>query len=113
MHRVPPAVRNVLDGYVRLLRAQFGARVERVVLFGSYARGQAKPDSDVDVLVVIDVLGPGERGIAVDLAYDATRECGRDAPLITPLVWTHAEHLDRVSRERRIALDIQREGVPL
>jgi uncharacterized protein len=30
---------------------------ERVVLFGSYARGTEGPDSDVDLLVVLPVLG--------------------------------------------------------
>jgi predicted nucleotidyltransferase len=30
---------------------------ERVILFGSYARGEAGPDSDVDLLVVMPVLG--------------------------------------------------------
>ena len=110
---MPRDVQKVLDAYVRLLRAHFGGRLERVVLFGSYARAEATPDSDVDVLVVIDALAPGERGAAVDLAYDASRDGGPEAPLITPLVWTRAEHLDRLSRERRIALDIQREGIPL
>jgi predicted nucleotidyltransferase len=28
------------------------AQPERVILFGSYARGEAKPDSDLDLLVV-------------------------------------------------------------
>ncbi len=31
---------------------------ERVILFGSHARGEAGPDSDVDLLVVMPVEGP-------------------------------------------------------
>lgn len=38
----------------RLARA-FAA--ERIVLFGSYAKGTARPDSDVDLLVVADLAG--------------------------------------------------------
>ena len=34
-------------------------RPERVILFGSHARGEAGPDSDVDLLVVMPV--PGSR----------------------------------------------------
>lgn len=35
----------------------YGARLERVVLFGSRARGDAKPDSDYDVAVFIKDAG--------------------------------------------------------
>ena len=34
---------------VREVALQYG--VERVVLFGSYARGEARPDSDIDLLI--------------------------------------------------------------
>jgi predicted nucleotidyltransferase len=30
---------------------------ERIVLFGSYAKGTARPDSDVDLLVVANLVG--------------------------------------------------------
>jgi uncharacterized protein len=30
------------------------ARPKRIILFGSYARGDARPDSDVDLLVILD-----------------------------------------------------------
>ncbi len=34
---------------------------ERVILFGSHARGDAEPDSDVDLLVVMHVKGSRRR----------------------------------------------------
>jgi predicted nucleotidyltransferase len=36
------------------IRALYGERLESVHLFGSRARGDAHPDSDVDLLVVLD-----------------------------------------------------------
>lgn len=41
-----------LDRYVAALRRRFGADLVSVVLFGSWARGQARAESDIDVLVV-------------------------------------------------------------
>ena len=35
----------------------YGDRVERVVLFGSRARGDAKPDSDYDIAVFLEDVG--------------------------------------------------------
>ena len=35
------------------LEAQYGDRLDRVLLYGSRARGDAGPESDVDVLVVL------------------------------------------------------------
>jgi predicted nucleotidyltransferase len=46
----------VLTRFRAALRHLYGARVERVVLFGSRARGEARPDSDYDVAVFLDPL---------------------------------------------------------
>lgn len=43
--------RQALDAFVQRLYIHFGNRVRSVVLFGSKARGDSGPDSDVDVLV--------------------------------------------------------------
>ena len=34
-------------------RDAFGERLHRLILYGSYARGDATPQSDIDVLVVL------------------------------------------------------------
>lgn len=49
MHAVTPAIpQPLLDGIVRTYAPR------RIVLFGSAARGMAGPDSDLDLLVVLD-----------------------------------------------------------
>ncbi|HAF12034.1 MAG TPA: hypothetical protein DCK98_18440 [Chloroflexi bacterium] len=40
----------------RELRELYGARLKQVVLFGSRARGDADPDSDMDLIVVLDPM---------------------------------------------------------
>ncbi len=54
-------LRTILTELRRRLEALYGERLVQMVLFGSRARGDAKPDSDVDVLIVLrDRVNPGE-----------------------------------------------------
>jgi predicted nucleotidyltransferase len=43
----------VLRRFKAALDAAYGSRIERVVLYGSRARGDARPDSDYDVAVFL------------------------------------------------------------
>ena len=51
-----------LEQMVRVIVERFDP--ERIILFGSYARGTAGPDSDVDLLVVMAVRGSRRRKAA-------------------------------------------------
>jgi predicted nucleotidyltransferase len=106
-------LRQSLAEYRRLLEDAFGPRLRSVRLFGSRARGDADVDSDADVSVIVDGLSDEERGVAIDLAMKAWRNAGGHGPLISPLPWSDAERAVRRDAERRIALDIDREGIPL
>ncbi|HEY5048037.1 MAG TPA: nucleotidyltransferase domain-containing protein [Rhizomicrobium sp.] len=46
----------VLARYRAALEAMYGERIERVVLFGSRARGDARADSDYDIAVFLKSL---------------------------------------------------------
>lgn len=56
---LPDDVRADLDRYVDLLRERFGEDLVSVVLFGSWVAGRARPDSDLDLLVVVRGLPAG------------------------------------------------------
>lgn len=110
---LPEDVRPVLVAYRDLLDRRFGNRLVSVRLFGSRARGDCDPESDADVAVVIRDVTDREIAQAVDLAVEAWRCIGFDAPLISPLVWSERDEAEYRHAERRLALDIEQEGIPV
>jgi len=49
-----PKAKRLVDRVKAHLRETYGESIRRVILYGSYARGDATEDSDVDVLAVVD-----------------------------------------------------------
>ena len=49
-----PQLQTILSELKTRLTELYGERLEKLVLFGSQARGDAEPDSDIDVLVVLN-----------------------------------------------------------
>jgi uncharacterized protein len=68
----------VLSRFRAALEELYGERIERVVLFGSRARGDARPDSDYDVVVFLkDLDGFGkEAGRIAEIEADILAETG-------------------------------------
>ena len=56
-------VRTILAELRRGLEAIYGDRLVRLVLFGSHARREAREDSDIDVMVVLQ--GPVDSGAEI------------------------------------------------
>lgn len=52
----PDKWRSYLNRFVFLLRKTWGRELKSVVLFGSQAAGKARPESDIDLLVICDAL---------------------------------------------------------
>jgi predicted nucleotidyltransferase len=109
--RLPPLVRDTLDAFVAGLHQRFGPRLVSVRLFGSYARGEAHEESDVDCLVLLDRVDREDDRAITDLAADLIWQMG--GVVISPLIMS-ADAFERWKRtERRTPLEIQREGIPL
>ncbi len=76
------AVQEKIEEMVRRIVDQF--HPEKIILFGSHARGGAGPDSDVDLLVVMRVEGSRrKKATEIDLSL-SDRKIPLDLLLVTP-----------------------------
>jgi predicted nucleotidyltransferase len=98
----------ILTRFRAALAELYGDRLDRVVLFGSRARGDAREDSDYDVAVFIKDLGPfwGEVDRLVDVETDLLYDTGA---VINSMPYRAGAYQDRTSLMR----EIRREGVDL
>jgi predicted nucleotidyltransferase len=93
------------------LRAHFGHRLRSIRLYGSAARGDWFADSDIDVLVLLDQVGKDDGDWLVGRAFSlGVLENGM---VLQPLFMAEDDFLRLLKRERRFALDVQREGIAL
>ena len=49
----PTQKQKLIAEFKTSMQDLYGDRLSRVILYGSYARGDARPDSDIDFLVVL------------------------------------------------------------
>jgi predicted nucleotidyltransferase len=111
LHPINPAVQNLLTAYRRRLEEQLGHRLVQLKLFGSYARGEARSDSDVDVAVVLDrIERASERMLPMEIAGDLMVEHGL---VLMPLVLSVNELDFLRQREDLLAENLDREGIPV
>jgi hypothetical protein len=97
--------------YAGRVRNHFGDRVRRIRLYGSAARGDWTPDSDVDVLVTLDDVWPAD---ADWLSAQAFRMGVMDTGLLLqPFFIAERAYSRLLTRERAFALAVEREGKAL
>jgi uncharacterized protein len=103
-----PAADPVLKRFRAALDALYGDRIERVVLFGSRARGDARDDSDYDVAVFLK--GLADRWAEVDrIVPVVTKILYEDGAFIHAMPHRASSYHDRNSLMR----EIRREGIDL
>jgi uncharacterized protein len=102
-------LRTLLGELDAALRQLYGDRLVRAVLFGSRATGRARPESDVDVLVVLEepVETYAEIKRLVPISMDLWMRHGLDVQL-TPF------SAERYADERHpLMMNVHRDGLPL
>ncbi len=100
------ALAELKESIARLL----GSRPVKLILYGSKARGDFDPESDLDVAVIISGLTREEKKRILEKVAEVELE---HLTPISTLVLSAEEFEFLRKRERRIARDIEREGIPL
>jgi predicted nucleotidyltransferase len=91
------------------LAALYGDRLKGVYLYGSYARGEATDDSDIDVAIVL--VGPVHAHREEERTSDIVGDlCLRESYLLVPFFLTEEEYRATPYAAHR---SIAQEGVPV
>lgn len=99
----------VIDEFLRRI-APIRSQLTRLVLFGSRARGDHRPDSDYDILVVM----PEKDREVVNALYDATLEVlFRTHRLISLKIYRTAEFERLAALPAPFLQNVIREGIAL
>jgi predicted nucleotidyltransferase len=105
-----PNEQAAITEYVARIRGHFRNRVLAAMLFGSKARGDADSESDIDLLVLVDVESSEFRSQLWRIASDVSLEYD---VVLSPRVFGQ----ERWDETRRIRLPLYRaivaDGVPL
>jgi predicted nucleotidyltransferase len=98
----------ILKRFRGALHDIYGDRLERVVLFGSHARGDARQDSDYDIAVFVKDLGPlpNELDRLADLETDILYDTGA---VINALPFAAGAYKDRTG----FMAELRRDGLDL
>ncbi len=100
-------LKDLLDRLLRAFTELYGPRLRKVILFGSQARGDAQPDSDVDLLIILE--GPVHPGTEIARTGPILAELSLDTGLVPSCVFMDEERF--VKGEGPLLRNIRREGV--
>ena len=101
---IKPALKDLK---VRLTQA-YGTRLSKIILYGSYARGEESSDSDIDLLIVLE-----------DDKIDRLREINQLSDMISDILISHGYvisalpfSISRLSNEKSLFTEnVLREGI--
>lgn len=110
MTRWTEAGRALARQFVRQAVERFADRIERIVLFGSVARGTDGPESDIDILVVADDRRSDLRDALDGIAFDLMMSGHRALVFVLYPASVYARA--RASGSELVAA-VEREGTPL
>ena len=105
---------NVLDREIPndfKRRLQERLPLDRLILFGSRARGDADPDSDMDVLVVLNA--PVDWTAQKTVSECAWEACVLKGIVLTPIAVYKKDWEEGVESSSLLAIAVRQEGIPI
>jgi predicted nucleotidyltransferase len=109
---VPSDYKQILDKFKRKLLTRFKDNLISLVLFGSVARGSARNDSDIDVLIILKDA-PDSYYERLQPVVDIELEMRNDAEGMPPFLSSMILSLDEAKQNRNIFLDMIDDSVIL
>ena len=63
------SMQQMIENYISALQKIYGSHLKQIILYGSYARGDYREDSDVDIMILVDMSDLELKAYAQQLSY--------------------------------------------
>ena len=106
------ALKKLMEKYVEEIRKIYGSHLRKVILYGSYARGDFHPDSDIDIMILLDITDLDLKEYKIKLSY-MTFDFNLDHDLDIKPIAKNEEHFKKWLDNYPFYANVNREGVVL
>lgn len=109
---MPQKMQRLMEQYISEIKKIYGLYLREIILYGSYARGDFKTDSDVDIMILLNISELEIKAYSRQLSY-MTYDFNMDNEVdIKPIARSEA-HFKKWSENYPFYANIQKEGVVL
>ena len=69
MPNIPQSTEKIIQEFIDRVNKLLGKRVKKIILYGSYARGDFNKDSDIDIMILVDISDLELKAYSQELSY--------------------------------------------
>ena len=109
---MPQTTQSLIEQYIAEIKKIYGTHLRKVILYGSYARGDFKSDSDVDIMILLDISDVDLKAYSQQLSY-MTYDFNLDNDLDIKPIAKSEEHFNKWVVNYPFYANVNKEGVVL
>ncbi len=105
-------IQKILDSYTEEIKKIYGQHLHKILLYGSYARGEETRGSDIDIMILVDLDDFSIKNYA-DSLNEVTFDMNLDNDIMLMPIVKNEEHFEKWISFYPFYRNVSQEGVAL
>lgn len=112
MSNIPTRIQNIINDLIEEITPILGNRINKIILYGSYARGDYKKNSDIDIMILTD-FNDEEIVKYKELIWNITYDLELENDIIISSILKNIDKFNHLSNILPFYTNVNTEGIVL